>query len=249
MNGTFMKVRECLSNIHNGKSIKSENITRFGMFPVYGGNGIRGYTDRSNQKGNCILVGRQGANCGNVNYIGHDIYVTEHAIVLEVNNKANPRFLAALLDQMNLGQLSSQSAQPGISGKVIEDLDIWLPPRGYQDQIGKLLESLDLKIENNALINKNLEEQAHSLYLNLFLTNRRKNWPLGKLGDLIEICYGKDHKKLSAGSIPVFGSGGFMRLVERPIYTEESVLIPRKGSLNNIPVSYTHLTLPTTSRV
>ncbi|MAX71880.1 MAG: restriction endonuclease subunit S [Flavobacteriaceae bacterium] len=59
-------------------------------------------------------------------------------------------------------------------------------------------------------------------------------WNEEKLGDLIEIKYGKDHKKLNNGNIPCFGSGGIMRYVDTQLYDEESILIPRKGSLNNI---------------
>jgi type I restriction enzyme S subunit len=54
------------------------------------------------------------------------------------------------------------------------------------------------------------------------------------LNDLLEIKYGKDHKKLNAGSIPVYGSGGVMRLADKFLYEGESVLIPRKGTLSNI---------------
>ncbi len=57
---------------------------------------------------------------------------------------------------------------------------------------------------------------------------------MGTLEDLLEIRYGKDHKKLNDGNIPVYGSGGYMRSVDRFLYSGESVLIPRKGSLNNV---------------
>jgi len=60
------------------------------------------------------------------------------------------------------------------------------------------------------------------------------DWSNLKLGEVIEIKYGKDHKQLSDGNIPCFGSGGLMRLVDKPLYKNESILIPRKGSLNNI---------------
>ena len=60
------------------------------------------------------------------------------------------------------------------------------------------------------------------------------DWIIAKLGDVLEIKYGKDHKKLNEGDIPCFGSGGIMRYVENSIYEQESILIPRKGSLNNI---------------
>jgi len=59
-------------------------------------------------------------------------------------------------------------------------------------------------------------------------------WKEYKLGDVIEIKYGKDHKSLPDGNIPAYGSGGIMRYVEKSIYDKESILIPRKGSLNNI---------------
>lgn len=55
-----------------------------------------------------------------------------------------------------------------------------------------------------------------------------------RLGDVCEIRYGKDHKKLSDGSIPVYGSGGIMRYADRSLWDKPSVLIPRKGTLNNL---------------
>ncbi|MEY3785859.1 MAG: hypothetical protein RLZ75_64 [Pseudomonadota bacterium] len=59
-------------------------------------------------------------------------------------------------------------------------------------------------------------------------------WRECKLGDVLEIKYGKDHKKLNEGVIPVYGSGGIMRYADTALYDEESILIPRKGTLNNI---------------
>lgn len=55
-----------------------------------------------------------------------------------------------------------------------------------------------------------------------------------KLGEVAKIRYGKDHKKLDDGNIPVYGSGGIMRYVDTALYDKKSVLIPRKGSLGNL---------------
>ena len=55
-----------------------------------------------------------------------------------------------------------------------------------------------------------------------------------RLGDVCAIRYGKDHKKLSDGSIPTYGSGGIMRYVDTAICEQPSVLIPRKGTLGNL---------------
>lgn len=85
-----------------------------------------------------------------------------------------------------------------------------------------------------ARLNENLADQAQAIYQQFFLIEADPNWPLGHLLDLINVKYGKDHKKLAAGVYPVYGSGGIMRYVERPLYEKESVLIPRKGTLNNV---------------
>ena len=59
-------------------------------------------------------------------------------------------------------------------------------------------------------------------------------WKEFRLSDLMRIKYGKDHKHLLDGIIPLYGSGGIMRFVEKPLYEDESILIPRKGTLSNL---------------
>jgi type I restriction enzyme S subunit len=59
-------------------------------------------------------------------------------------------------------------------------------------------------------------------------------WKEYELSKLLDLKYGKDHKHLNDGSYPLFGSGGIMRYVEKYIHEEESILIPRKGTLSNL---------------
>ncbi|NDY72713.1 hypothetical protein DO021_04175 [Desulfobacter hydrogenophilus] len=61
-----------------------------------------------------------------------------------------------------------------------------------------------------------------------------KGWEMTKISELLEVKYGKAHKNLSEGHIPVYGSGGLMRHADKSLYEGESVLIPRKGTLSNI---------------
>lgn len=103
-----------------------------------------------------------------------------------------------------------------------------------QSKIAEILSNIDEKIEVNVHINENLEQQAQAIYCDMFITNANPSWQLGRLSDLITVRYGKDHKKLADGIYPVYGSGGVMRYVEKPLYDKESVLIPRKGTLNNV---------------
>ena len=60
------------------------------------------------------------------------------------------------------------------------------------------------------------------------------NWQIVELIDMLDIKYGKDYKHLNNGEIPLYGSGGIMKYVDKYLYSGESILIPRKGSLNNI---------------
>ena len=85
-----------------------------------------------------------------------------------------------------------------------------------------------------SLTNRALIEHIDNKGVRLFGGDVGGGWVEYKLGDVLEIKYGKDHKKLNDGIIPVYGSGGIMRYADTALYDEESILIPRKGTLNNI---------------
>ena len=110
---------------------------------MYGGNGLRGYTNTYNHDGEFALIGRQGALCGNMNYSSGKAYFTEHAVAVKANEMSNTRFLYYLLDKMNLGQFSDQSAQPGLAvGKLLKLVNMF-PSRREQDKIGDYFCNLD----------------------------------------------------------------------------------------------------------
>jgi type I restriction enzyme S subunit len=95
------------------------------------------------------------------------------------------------------------------------------------------------EVRRAALANGTANRQAAKPFPAAFQQTEELGWiPVGweaeKLGNLLEVKYGKDHKKLNDGSIPVFGSGGLMRLADASLHLGESVLIPRKGTLSNI---------------
>lgn len=152
------------SRLSSGRSIKSNMIVPTGKYPVYGGNGVRGFTDNSNFSGDCVIIGRQGAMCGNVRYFVGDAYMTEHAVVACGNELADTRYLYYLLSTLNLGRLSAQSAQPGLSVKTISKQIVKIPDIKAQYSISSFLGSLDDKIEINKKIIKNLESSMVSLF-------------------------------------------------------------------------------------
>lgn len=144
------------SRLSSGKGISSEEVLDRGPFPVIGGNGLRGYAFKSNFAGECGVIGRQGAYCGNVRFFSGEAYMTEHAVVVVGNELADTRYLTYLLSTMHLGSLSAQSAQPGLSVKTLAKQEILLPPLQEQKRCASILASLEDKIELNNRINHNL---------------------------------------------------------------------------------------------
>ena len=128
----------------------------------------------------------------------------------------------------------SGSAIPRIILKDFKRMMVSYPSLEKQQAIISVLTAIDSKIQANTEINDNLQQQAQAIYSSMFIDNPDPAWSHGHLSDLITVKYGKDHKKLADGIYPVYGSGGIMRYVERPLYNKESVLIPRKGTLNNV---------------
>lgn len=169
MEFTTYTLGEVCSRLSSGKSIKAADIFPAGKYPVYGGNGLRGYADRSNFEGECAIIGRQGAYCGNVRYFKGEAYMTEHAVVCQANEKADTYYLSALLSTLHLERLSGQSAQPGLAVGTLSVQEINLPSLEAQRSISSILSSLDRKIELNNKINADLEEMAQAIFKNWFV--------------------------------------------------------------------------------
>ena len=180
------KIGDLFSHFKSGKGIKVEEVSSKGIYPVFGGNGLRGYTTRNNFEGDCAIIGRQGAFCGNVRYFKGKAYITEHAIIAVANENNNTRFLAYLLSLMNLGRFSGQSAQPGLSVTELAKQPIAVPPLPIQEKIASILSSLDDKIELNRRINDNLEQQAQVLFKSWFI-----DFEPFKDGKFVDDDYGK----------------------------------------------------------
>ena len=158
------KLGEICPEFHAGNGIQSSQIKGSGLYPVFGGNGLRGYTDTFNQDGQYLIIGRQGAYCGNVRYNVGKAFLTEHAIVGQTSAEHNAIYLACKLSLMNLAQFQGQSAQPGLSVKNLSEIEILMPPKKIQDNIARVILNIDHKIALNRAINQNLEAMAKQLY-------------------------------------------------------------------------------------
>jgi len=129
-----------VASLKSGDSITSDEIADAGAYPVFGGNGIRGYSSTYTHCGNHVLIGRQGALCGNINYATGCFWASEHAIVAEMKEQAEVTWLGELLRSMNLNQYSQSAAQPGLAVDAIANLEIPVPPIREQRAIAAYLD-------------------------------------------------------------------------------------------------------------
>ncbi len=117
-----------LCTMQAGKNLTSEQIAPEGTYPVYGGNGIRGFFSDYNCDGQFLTVGRQGALCGNVHKINGKVWATEHAVITTPSSYTILDFLYYLLIGMDLNQyVSSTAAQPGLAVGTLLNLKTCYP--------------------------------------------------------------------------------------------------------------------------
>lgn len=134
--------------LKSGETINYSYIDADGQYPVYGGNGLRGFTKTYTHKGDFILIGRQGALCGNVRLVAGYFWASEHAVVVTPSIDLDICWLEKLLIVMNLNQYSESAAQPGLSVEKIKNLQICVPSKEEQMEIADFVSNKVVKIDN-----------------------------------------------------------------------------------------------------
>lgn len=182
------RLGDICSYFKSGECITSKDISKKGKYPVYGGNGLRGYTDKKyTHDGAYVLIGRQGALCGNINYVIGKCYISEHAIAVQTQN--NLLWLRYKLDFWNLNRYSESSAQPGLSVEKLTRYKLALPPLEEQQKIAEVLSVWDKAIEKQTQLIEKLELRKKGLMQQLLTGKKRLpgfsgEWKKVKLGDV-----------------------------------------------------------------
>ena len=227
--------------VHSGLlKVSEEHVKRLSRHQVYEGN---------------LMVARKGdvRKCAYITANENGWMTGSDCLKVVLDeSKCYPKFIYYQLRSKHIGRwlekVSIGATMPSLNTGLLSGIEMVLPPIEIQKQIAGILSVYDDLIENNQKQIKLLEEAAQRLYKEWFVDLRfpghentkivdgvPEGWSRGLLKELISVNYGKDHKKApDDGNIPVYGSGGLMRKCNKSLFSGEAVLIPRKGSLNNI---------------
>ncbi|MEA2053150.1 MAG: restriction endonuclease subunit S [Euryarchaeota archaeon] len=169
--------KECVlskvAKFGNGKrKPKSE-----GDIPIFGGNGILGYSSESNYDGETIIIGRVGAYSGSVYYQNKPVWVSDNALAAKPKEGNNTKFLYYFLKNMDLNQFAGGSSHPLVTQTLLNSLEIKISnDEKEQKAIASVLSSLDDKIDLLHRQNKTLEATAETLFRQWFVEEADEGW-------------------------------------------------------------------------
>ena len=156
-----------LLSFSNGRS--SPKRSDRAPYPVYGSNGIIGFTDRVNAQPRTIVIGRVGSYCGSLYYSNQSCWVTDNAIRANAIDDNDAHFLFYLLQSLHLNEWRTGSGQPLLNQSTLSSISVGVPPLPEQRAIAHILGTLDDKIELNRRMNETLEEMARALFKSWFV--------------------------------------------------------------------------------
>lgn len=188
---------ENIATLANGK--KAKDISPVAPYPIYGGNGILGYSNSHNAS-NVVIIGRVGAYCGSVHYSKEKCWISDNAISAMAKENNSTEYLYYLLTSLNLNRHHIGGAQPLMTHGIINNIDIPKHSNSEQKKIAAILSSLDDKIETNRKINARLEELAQAIFKSWFIdfepfgSKMPEDWGEDSIYSYVDVIYGAPYK-------------------------------------------------------
>ena len=223
-----MKLEKAIK-FKNGKKRNYE----IGNIPVYGGNGILGYTNNYNTKKNNIIIGRVGAYCGCVYKNDDECWISDNAIVGNVKEGFDYNFIYYLLKSINLNSLHIGSSHPLMTQDILNNIEINIPAYDYQKRAAKILNIIDQKIDLNNKTNDALYKEYYSKYENE-LPNGYKYLNLNE----VSVNFDSKRKPMSSrereqhkGIYPYYGATSIIDYVDDYIFDDTYLLMGEDGTV------------------
>jgi type I restriction enzyme S subunit len=233
-----------IANFGSGDSISvaqlSERSAAFPV-PVFGGNGIAGYTSKATVSEPTVILGRVGQKCGAVYRNSGPAWITDNALyVRRYKRPVDVHFLAFALEAAHLNDVRNRNDLPLITQSILKDVKIaWPESIGEQRRIAeamsdasKAISALELMITKKRAIRQGVMQQL--LTGRTRLPGFTESWRDARLGDVLTVRHGKSQKAVESpgGRYPILATGGQIGWSNTPLYGKPSVLIGRKGTID-----------------
>lgn len=215
---------------------------RQGTFRYYGAQGVIDHVDDYIYDGTYLLIAEDGENLKSkkqniAQVVDGQFWVNNHAHIVQGNEQCDTRFLCYLINSMDLSGYVTGSAQPKLSQANLNAITLSLPTLVEQKRIVEYLYMLDQKIDVNRQINDNLQQQAMSLYAEMFLNSSDSNVTSGTLSDIAVITMGQSpsgssYNEDGVGEVFYQGRAEFgFRFPKRRLFTTEPKRMAEAGDV------------------
>ncbi len=232
-----------------------ERAKRKGDYPYYGANGVQGFIDDYIFEGDAILLAEDGGNFDQyadrpiAQWVTGKFWVNNHAHILRAKDNATDKWIFYSLVHKNILKNINGGTRAKLNQSDLKEIEILLSPLPEQKKIASILTSVDEVIENtqkqidklqdlkkatmNELLTKGI---GHTKFKNSELGPIPRGWEVIKLSDLCSLHYGKSPKGIEDddGMYPIYGTGGIVGRTNSALHSGKSIVIGRKGSIDNV---------------
>lgn len=240
-----------LATIKYGKNQKKV-LSEDGNIPIYGTGGLMGYATTALYDKPSVLIGRKGT-IGKVKYVEHPFWTVDTLFYTIINvDIVIPKYLYYVMSLIDLNNYNEGTTIPSLRTETLNRLEFDIPSIEEQEIVLSCLNPIDRKIELNNAINNNLQEQAQTLYTNMFIHNASDQWAEGALSDVADITMGQSPKgdtynEDGIGTVFFQGRGEFgFRFPTRRLFTTDpkriaqsnDVLMSVRAPVGDLNVAY-----------
>jgi type I restriction enzyme S subunit len=240
-----------LATIKYGKNQKKV-LSEDGNIPIYGTGGLMGYATTALYDKPSVLIGRKGT-IGKVKYVEHPFWTVDTLFYTIIDvDIVIPKYLYYVMSLIDLNNYNEGTTIPSLRTETLNRLEFDIPSIEEQEIVLSCLNPIDRKIELNNAINNNLQEQAQTLYTNMFIHNASDQWAEGALSDVADITMGQSPKgdtynEDGIGTVFFQGRGEFgFRFPTRRLFTTDpkriaqsnDVLMSVRAPVGDLNVAY-----------
>lgn len=233
------KLIEAVSSIDTGKS--KFNASKIGKYEILGSTSVIGFDNEYDYEGDFILTARVGANAGELYRHSGKVKISDNTFFIQGTQLD---FIFRALQHLDIKKLSFGTGQPLVKASELKEQVIPMPTSDIERTlIGGWFCKLDALITLNQQKLDKLKTLKKSCLEKMFPKDgetvpevRFKGfegpWERKTLGDLMSLGNGRDYKHLQYGSVPVYGTGGYMTSVNDSLCDKDSIGIGRKGTID-----------------